>query len=284
MESSELKALLPPEELITEQVRIALEEDLGTGDLTAGLISGESGSVVQVVCREEAVLCGTAWFEEVFRQCDTSIAIAWSAADGDRVSPGRVLCQMQGKTRALLSGERTALNYLQTLTGTATLARRYADAVEGTGVRILDTRKTLPGLRLQQKYAVRCGGCDNHRIGLYDAVLIKENHILAAGSISAAMGAALEKAGGVEIEIEVEDLTELEQALEAGAVRVLLDNFDLDQLREAVALNAGRARLEASGSVGLDDIRRIAETGVDDISVGSLTKNVHAVDLSMRFV
>ena len=284
MKSSELKALLPPQELIAEQVRIALEEDLGTGDLTAGLISGESGSAVQVICREEAVLCGTAWFEEVFRQCDASIAMAWSAADGDRVSPGRVLCQMQGKTRALLSGERTALNYLQTLTGTATLARRYADAVEGTGVRILDTRKTLPGLRLQQKYAVRCGGCDNHRIGLYDAVLIKENHILAAGSISAAMSAALEKTGGVEIEIEVEDLIELEQALEAGAVRVLLDNFDLDQLREAVALNAGRARLEASGSVGLDDIRRIAKTGVDDISVGSLTKNVHAVDLSMRFV
>ena len=284
MKSSELKALLPPQELIAEQVRIALEEDLGTGDLTAGLISGESGTVVQVICREEAVLCGIAWFEEVFRQCDASIAMAWSAADGDRVSPGRVLCQMQGKTRALLSGERTALNYLQTLTGTATLARRYADAVEGTRVRILDTRKTLPGLRLQQKYAVRCGGCDNHRIGLYDAVLIKENHILAAGSISAAMSAALEKAGGVEIEIEVEDLTELEQALEAGAERVLLDNFDLDQLREAVALNAGRARLEASGSVGLGDIRRIAETGVDDISVGSLTKNVHAADLSMRFV
>ncbi len=284
MKSSELKALLPPQELIAEQVRIALEEDLGTGDLTAGLISGESSSTVQVVCREEAVICGTPWFEEVFRQCDASVAMAWSAADGDRVSPGRVLCQMQGKTRALLSGERTALNYLQTLTGTATLARRYADAVEGTGVRILDTRKTLPGLRLQQKYAVRCGGCDNHRIGLYDAMLIKENHILAAGSISAAMRAALEKAGGMEIEIEVEDLTELEQALEAGAVRVLLDNFDLDQLRGAVALNTGRARLEASGSVGLDDIRRIAETGVDDISVGSLTKNVHAVDLSMRFV
>ena len=284
MKSSELKTLLPPQTVIAEQVLIALEEDLVTGDLTAGLISGESVSTVQVVCREEAVLCGTAWFEEVFRQCDVSVVMAWSAADGDRVSPGRVLCQMQGKTRALLSGERTALNYLQTLTGTATLARRYADAVEGTGVRILDTRKTLPGLRLQQKYAVRCGGCDNHRIGLYDAVLIKENHILAAGSISAAMSAALEKTGGVEIEIEVEDLIELEQALEAGAVRVLLDNFDLDQLREAVALNAGRARLEASGSVGLDDIRRIAETGVDDISVGSLTKNVHAVDLSMRFV
>ena len=284
MKSSELKALQPPQELIAEQVRIALAEDLGTGDLTAGLISGESSSTVQVVCREEAVLCGTPWFEEVFRQCDASVVMAWSASDGDRVSPGRVLCQMQGKTRALLSGERTALNYLQTLTGTATQARRYADAVEGTGVRILDTRKTLPGLRLQQKYAVRCGGCDNHRIGLYDAVLIKENHILAAGSIGAAMQAALEKAGGVEIEIEVEDLAELEQALQAGAVRVLLDNFDLDQLRDAVALNRGRARLEASGSVGLDDIRRIAETGVDDISVGSLTKNVRAADLSMRFV
>ncbi|MCP3871150.1 MAG: carboxylating nicotinate-nucleotide diphosphorylase [Gammaproteobacteria bacterium] len=282
--STELKSHLPPAEAIGQQIRLVLAEDLGTGDLTAELIPTDSESSVQVVCRETAVLCGTAWFAEVFRQCDPGIELEWSAADGDLVSGDQVLCRMRGKTRALLTGERTGLNYLQTLSGTASLARRYAEAVAGTGVRILDTRKTLPGLRLQQKYAVVCGGCHNHRIGLYDAILIKENHILAAGSIAGAMAVALERAGGVEVEIEVESLEELEQALGAGAKRVLLDNFDLDQLREAVALNAGRARLEASGGVGLTAIRGIAETGIDDISVGALTKDVTAVDLSMRFV
>ena len=230
------------------------------------------------------MLCGTAWFEGVFQQLDPGVVVAWSAADGDRVAPGRVLCKIQGDTRALLSGERTALNYLQTLSGTATLARRYADAVEGTGVRILDTRKTLPGLRLQQKYAVVCGGCHNHRIGLFDAVLIKENHIIAAGSVMAALEAAMAFAGGGEVEIEVEDPDELRQALDAGVRRILLDNFDLEQLRQAVEINAGRARLEASGGVTLAGIREIAETGVDDISVGALTKDVTAIDLSMRFV
>jgi nicotinate-nucleotide pyrophosphorylase (carboxylating) len=203
--------------------------------------------------------------------------------DGERVEPGRVLCRLSGPTRALLTGERTALNFLQTLSGTATRARRYADAVAGLPVRILDTRKTIPGLRAEQKYAVRCGGCHNHRHGLYDAILIKENHILAAGSIGAALAAARAVAGGIRVEIEVESLPELTEALEAGATHVLLDNFGLGQLRQAVEANAGRARLEASGGVTLDRIRSIAETGVDDISVGDLTKDLVAVDLSMRF-
>ncbi len=275
---------IPAPELIAEQVRVALAEDLGSGDRTAALIPEAACSEVQVVCREQAVLCGLPWFNEVFRQLDDDVRVDWSGADGDPVAPGRVLCRMHGKTRALLSGERTALNYLQTLSGTATLARQYADAVMGTGVRILDTRKTLPGLRLQQKYAVACGGCANHRIGLYDAVLIKENHIIAAGSIALAMQAARAAAPDMEVEIEVENLDELAQALAAGAGRVLLDNFGLESLRQAVALNRGRARLEASGGVDLQHIRGIAETGVDDISVGALTKDVRAIDLSMRFV
>lgn len=276
---------MPDTESLRRQVALALEEDLGSGDLTAGLIDADARSRVEVVCREAAVLCGTAWFEAVFRQLDASVVIDWTADDGERLDPGQRICRMQGNTRALLSGERTALNYLQTLSGTATLARRYADAVAGTGARILDTRKTLPGLRLQQKYAVTCGGCANHRIGLYDAILIKENHIHAAGSIRAALQAAADTAPpGISIEIEVESLSQLEEALAAGAVRVLLDNFDLQQLGDAVKLNAGRARLEASGNVSLETVRAIAETGVDDISVGGLTKDVRAVDLSMRFV
>ncbi len=265
-------------------MRIALDEDLGSGDRTAALIGAGAVSRVELVCREQAVLCGRAWVDEVFRQLGGEMEIDWRYSDGDLVPPGAVVCRMSGNTRSLLSGERTALNYLQTLSGTASLARRYADRVAGTGVRILDTRKTLPGLRLQQKYAVACGGCDNHRIGLYDAILIKENHIQAAGSVAAAVTAALAMAPDIGVEVEVESLAELEQALDAGAKRVLLDNFSLEQLREAVAFNAGRARLEASGGVSFDTIREIAETGVDDISVGALTKDVTAVDLSMRFV
>lgn len=276
---------MPDPDSLRGQVAQALEEDLGSGDITAGLIDANASSRVEILCREAAVLCGSPWFDEVFRQLDAKVDIEWMALDGDLLAPGQLICRLSGNTRALLSGERTALNYLQTLSGTATLARRYADAVAGTGVRILDTRKTLPGLRLQQKYAVSCGGCDNHRIGLYDAILIKENHIHAAGSIGAALQAA-EKAApaGTSIEIEVESLAQLEEALANGAKRVLLDNFDLGNLREAVELNAGRARLEASGNVNLETVRAIAETGVDDISVGSLTKDVKAVDLSMRFV
>jgi nicotinate-nucleotide pyrophosphorylase (carboxylating) len=220
----------------------------------------------------------------VFQQLDPDIRVSWNAEDGSSVTENSVICEMEGNTRALLTGERTALNYLQTLSGTATLAREYADAVAGTGVRILDTRKTVPGLRLQQKYAVLCGGCYNHRIGLFDAVLIKENHIAAAGSITAAVQEALKTSSDLEIEVEVEDLAGLEEAISAGAPRVLLDNFRNDQLEQAVELNAGRARLEASGGISLETIRAKAETGVDDISVGALTKDVRAIDLSMLFV
>jgi nicotinate-nucleotide pyrophosphorylase (carboxylating) len=279
-----VRTQLPPADLIHKQVRLALEEDIGSGDRTAALIPESANSSVQIICRQSAVLCGSAWFDEAFRQLDSGIELQWAVADGDRVAPETVVCRLQGNTRALLTAERTALNYLQTLSGTATLARAYADAVEGTGVRILDTRKTLPGLRLQQKYAVACGGCDNHRIGLYDAVLIKENHILAAGSVTAAVEAAHAQAPDLETEIEVESLVEMEEAINAGARRILLDNFSPEQLREAVKINAKRARLEASGGVSLERIRAIAETGVDDISVGGLTKDVTAVDLSMRFV
>lgn len=278
-------SIRPDAVLISRQVALALQEDLGEGDLTAGLIEADADSRVEILCRQEAVLCGCDWFDEAFRLLDAGISIEWLARDGDRLQPDQTICRLQGNTRSLLSGERTALNYLQTLSGTATLARRYADAVAGTGARVLDTRKTLPGMRLQQKYAVTCGGCHNHRIGLFDAILIKENHIHAAGSAALALQAAREAAPeGVSIEIEVESLAQLSEVLEAGAERVLLDNFDLEGLRQAVKLNAGRARLEASGNVTLETIRGIAETGVDDISVGALTKHVQAVDLSMRFV
>jgi len=274
---------LPPIEHIQTQVSEVLREDLGAGDVTASLIPGDSRSAVRIVCREAGILCGSAWAEAVFRQLDPAIELQWSKRDGDRLAPDEVICRLVGGTRGLLSGERAALNFLQTLSGTASLARSYADAVAGTGVRLLDTRKTLPGLRLAQKYAVTCGGCHNHRIGLFDMVLIKENHILAAGSIAAALKAARAVARDLEVEIEVESLDELREALAAGAKRVLLDNFDLDRLRAAVAETAGRARLEASGGVNLDTVRAIAETGVDDISVGALTKDLRALDLSMRF-
>jgi len=271
--------------MVSRQVASALAEDLGTGDLTAELIDPGARSRVELICRQSALLCGIPWFNEVFRQLDPAIHIDWTVGEGERLGAEQRICTLQGNTRALLSGERTALNYLQTLSGTATRAAAYAERVAGTGVRVLDTRKTLPGLRLQQKYAVRCGGCANHRVGLYDAILIKENHIQAAGSIAAALAAAKTLAPpGIEIEIEVESIEELQQALEAGAGRVLLDNFELPRLREAVRLNVGRARLEASGGVTLETIRAIAETGVDDISVGELTKDLQAVDLSMRFV
>jgi nicotinate-nucleotide pyrophosphorylase (carboxylating) len=273
---------VPPEQ-IAEQVRLALAEDVGDGDRTAGLVPADAISDAVVVCREPAVLCGTAWVDEVFRQLSFEIAVSWLAADGDAVEEGATLCHLRGPSRPLLTGERTALNFLQSLSGTATVSRRWAEAVAGTGVRILDTRKTIPGLRRAQKYAVACGGCHNHRIGLYDALLVKENHIAAAGSVAGALRAAHGCARGLEVEIEVETLAQLEEALAAGARRVLLDNFPLERLREAVALNAGRARLEASGGVSLENVRAIALTGVDDISVGVLTKHIRAIDLSMRF-
>ncbi len=279
-----LAALVPDMALVKTQVRAALAEDLGRGDLTASLLPAEQVSRVELITREAAVACGRPWFDAVFRLLDPEVEIAWKVAEGERINAGQHLCLLRGRTRALLSGERTAMNYLQTLSGTATRARRYADAVAGLPVRILDTRKTLPGLRIQQKYAVRYGGCHNHRMGLYDAILIKENHILAAGSIRAALEAARALHPGVETQIEVEDLGQLREALEAGALLVLLDNFGLADLRRAVELNGGRASLEASGGISLKTIRAVAETGVDRISVGDLTKDVTAVDLSMRFL
>ncbi len=269
---------------IEDTVGRALAEDIGAGDLTAALIPESSPAQARVITREDAVLCGGAWFDAVFRLLDARVEITWLARDGEAIRAGQVLCRLAGPARALLSGERTALNFLQTLSGTATRARAYADAVRGLPVKVLDTRKTLPGLRRAQKYAVTCGGCFNHRFGLYDAVLIKENHIRAAGSIAAALRQA-QTAGApaVPVEIEVENLDELRAALAAGARRLLLDNFQLAALRQAVAEARGRATLEASGGVDLSNIRAIAETGVDFISVGDLTKNLRATDLSMRF-
>ncbi len=264
-------------------VAIALAEDIGTGDLTAALISEDARSEATVISREKAVLCGTAWFDAVFRQLDSNIEIYWQASDGDTISPNQALCILRGPSRALLMGERTALNFLQLLCGTATLARRYADAVAGTGATILDTRKTIPGLRLAQKYAVHCGGCQNHRIGLFDAVLIKENHIMATGSITNAIMEARRLHSDTTVEVEVENLAELQEALAAQPDIVMLDNFDLTTMAEAVTITAGRAKLEASGNINLDTVHPVAETGVDYISIGGLTKDVQALDLSMRF-
>jgi nicotinate-nucleotide pyrophosphorylase (carboxylating) len=264
--------------------RHVLEEDVGSGEITAALIPEATRGKAQIISREAAILCGSAWFDAIFAELDTDVRVSWQAHDGDSLQPGEVICQLEGRARSLLTGERAALNLLQTLSGTATLARRYADAVKGLPVRILDTRKTLPGLRIAQKYAVRTGGCHNHRTGLYDGILIKENHIAAAGSVQAAVEAARRLGTDLPIEIEVEALDQIPEALKAGADILLLDNFDLDQLRTAVTLNRGQARLEASGGVSLDTLREIAATGVDAISVGALTKNVRAVDLSMRFI
>ncbi len=265
---------------IEQTVRRALAEDVGPGDLTAALVP-EAAARARVIAREGAVLCGTAWFDEVFRQLDAGVRIEWLARDGDAVRAGQTLCRLEGAVRAILTGERSALNLLQLLSGTATRTREYVLAVRGTRAEILDTRKTVPGLRLAQKYAVRCGGGRNHRLGLYDAILIKENHIAAAGSVAAALAAA--RGAAVPVEIEVETMAQLREALEAGAVRILLDNFDPAGMRAAVAEARGRAELEVSGGVTLANARAIAETGVDYISIGDLTKNVRAIDLSMRF-
>lgn len=270
---------------VRRNVAAALAEDVGSGDLTAHLIEANRPSRGKVICREEAVLCGRAWFDACFETLDPSATIRWHFADGDRVTQGQTLCEIHAETRALLTAERCALNFLQLLSGTATITRRFVDAVAGTHARIVDTRKTLPGLRLAQKYAVKMGGGTNHRIGLYDAVLIKENHIIAAGGVQPALKAAQAQAPGAKfIQIEVETLEELTEALDAGATMILLDNMDLDTMHTAVKLNAGRAQLEASGGVSLKRVRAIAETGVDRISIGSLTKDVQAVDLSLRHV
>lgn len=267
---------------IASTVRRALNEDLGTGDLTARLLPEDAGGAAQVVSRDNAILCGVAWFNEVFRQLDERVRVDWLRGDGDSIEAGGAVCTLSGPVRALLSGERTALNFLQLLSGTATVTREYVSLIAHTKTRLLDTRKTLPGLRSAQKYAVSCGGGVNHRMGLYDAILVKENHIRASGSITA----ALEQAGETHrhIEIEVENEAQLIEALDAGAGTVMLDNFSLDQIRSAVQLNDGRARLEISGGVDKSGLRELAETGVDFISVGALTKNVRAIDFSMLLV
>ena len=276
----------PPPDL-ADQVARALAEDVGSGDLTAALVPAGRTGRATVITREPAVLCGRPWVDEVFRQLDASVRVEWVASEGASVAPDQLLCRLEGPARALLTGERTALNFLQTLSGTATVARRYAAVLDGLRCRVLDTRKTLPGLRRAQKYAVRVGGGANHRMGLYDGILVKENHIMAAGSIAAAVAAARAQGATVPVEVEGETLGELREALDAGADMALLDEFSLDDLRAAVAMNGGHPRgpikLEASGNVTFETLRAIAETGVDFVSVGSLTKHVRAIDLSMRF-
>lgn len=267
---------------ITANVRNALAEDIGSGDITAQLIPAAQRARARIITREETIVCGTAWVDEVFRQLDAGVTVQWQVRDGERAQADQTLFTLEGPARALLSGERSALNFLQLLSGVATRCREYADLVEGTAVQLLDTRKTLPGLRLAQKYAVTCGGCHNHRIGLYDAFLIKENHIAACGGIAQAVSAAHQIAPGRPVEIEVEDLNELRQALDAGADIIMLDELSFEDIRTAVALSAGRAKLEASGGINRDTLRAYAETGVDYISIGSLTKDVKATDLSMR--
>ena len=269
------------EQLNRVDIKPFLDEDIGSGDITAAIIPGTMTAEAEVITREDMVLCGQAWFDAVFRSLDAGVNINWLAAEGEAVGKDTVLCKLNGSARGLLAGERTALNLLQTLSATATVARQYADAVSGTGCKVLDTRKTIPGLRNAQKYAVACGGCYNHRIGLYDGVLIKENHIIAAGSIAQAIRSARELTS-VPVEVEVESMQEFLEAVAAKPDRIMLDNFNLEMLAEAVKLNSGAIELEASGNIGLDNIRAIAETGVDYISIGALTKHVRAVDLSMR--
>ncbi|TDR52454.1 nicotinate-nucleotide pyrophosphorylase [carboxylating] [Halomonas ventosae] len=276
------------QDALAEEIRDSaarlLAEDVGPGDITAQLVPEKQMARARVITREAAVLCGVAWVDELFRRLDARVALHWQAADGDHLSPGQAFLELEGPARSLLTGERAALNLLQTLSATATRTRHYVDLLEGTGVRMLDTRKTLPGLRLAQKYAVTCGGGHNHRIGLYDAFLIKENHIAACGGIEAAVKEARDIARDLPVEVEVETFEELDLALAAGADVIMLDNFSLDDMREAVRRTAGRATLEASGNVDEGTLRAIAETGVDCISSGALTKDVRAIDLSMRIV
>lgn len=264
-------------------VGTALAEDLGTGDVTAALIPETQTASARVITREAAIVCGTRWFDAVFRLLDARVAVRWRVADGAAVAPDATVCELQGPARSLVTGERTALNFLQTLSGTATTTRQYALRLSGTRTRLLDTRKTIPGLRRAQKYAVRCGAGFNHRAGLYDGILIKENHIAAAGSVRAAITGLRALAGRIPIEVEVESVAQIPEALAAGADMLLLDNFTLAAMREAVSLTAGRVLLEASGGFGLDDLRAVAETGVDFISVGALTKHLRAIDFSLRF-
>ncbi|HEV7609264.1 MAG TPA: carboxylating nicotinate-nucleotide diphosphorylase [Steroidobacteraceae bacterium] len=273
-------------DLIARQVAAALDEDLGAGDVTAALVPASQQVRAHIIAREPAILCGADWVDATFKQLDATIRLEWLAVDGDRLLADLAVVTLSGPARPILTGERTALNFLQTLSGTATAASRYVQAIAGTGCRILDTRKTLPGLRLAQKYAARCGGAQNHRMGLHDMVLIKENHIIAAGSIGAAIAAARRASPGVPVEVEVESLDEFTQALDAAPDIIMLDELSLADMRTAVERNRGRGsrvKLEASGSVTLATVRDIALTGVDYISIGGITKHVQAVDLSMRF-
>ena len=270
---------------LPEQVSRALREDIGPGDVTAQLIPATRTARAAVLCRENAVICGSAWFDESFRQLDTGVRVRWQVSDGESVAPGTVLCELSGPARVLLTGERTALNFLQLLSATATVTAQHVRAVAGTACRILDTRKTIPGLRTAQKYAVRCGGGQNHRLGLHDMILIKENHIAAAGSITAAVQTARAQSPGVLVEVETEDLEEFAQALDAASDIIMLDEFSLADMRRAVVLNrdcAHPAKLEASGGVNLPALAAVAATGVDYVSVGALTKHIQAIDLSMR--
>ena len=271
----------PPAEVIAEDVACALAEDLGSGDVTAALLP-DVADIAYLLCKEEAVVAGRPWFDACHRALDSEVAIEWRVQEGERVRAGTVLATLSGRARALVSGERASLNFMQTLSGTATTTAAYVEAVRGTRAKILDTRKTLPGLRLAQKYAVRCGGGSNHRIGLFDTVMLKENHIRAAGSLTAAVRAARAAQPALPLVVEVENLAQLEEALEAGCDRILIDDFDAATRREAVRIADGRIPLEVSGGVSLETVRGIAEDGVDCISVGGLTKHVHAIDLSLK--
>ncbi|MDF9388789.1 carboxylating nicotinate-nucleotide diphosphorylase [Vibrio sp. 1151_11] len=281
-----LKQQLPLE--ITRAVSDALREDLGgsldaTADITANLIPADARNTATLITREHGVFCGQAWAEEVFKQLGGEVKIDWHVQDGDQVKPNQILCTLEGPARALLTGERNAMNFIQTLSGCASITAQYAKQLEGTECRLLDTRKTIPGLRSALKYAVACGGGFNHRIGVFDAYLIKENHIIACGGITQAIGTAKQLNPGKPVEVETESLQELEEAIQAGADIIMLDNFSIEMMREAVAINAGRAALENSGNVTLETIGDYARTGVDYISVGALTKHIKALDLSMRF-
>ncbi len=278
-----MKFLQVPQSVIEENVFNALREDVGDGDITAELIPHDNISLATVISREACVFCGLDWFEETYRQIDEDILIDWCVDDGEHIEAGQIICTLSGSSQHIVTGERTALNFVQTLSATATVSARYAARVADTKTRVLDTRKTIPGLRMAQKYAVSCGGCENHRLGLFDAFLIKENHINACNGISNAVTEARFHNPELSIEVEVENLDELQQALDAGADRVLLDNFDIDTLKQAVQVCRGKIISEASGNITLDSIHAVAETGVDYISTGALTKDIKAIDLSMRF-
>lgn len=269
--------------VINSAVNAALDEDIGTGDVTAASFSNNETASAKVISREEAVLCGQQWFELAFYKLDPEIAINWKLNDGDQLEKGSIVCSLSGSAQAILTGERTALNFLQTLSGTATKTKIYVDRIAGTNAQILDTRKTLPGMRYAQKYAVRCGGGKNHRMGLYDAILIKENHIATAGSISKAVNEAKQQYPSIKLEVEVENADQLKEALSTQTDVILLDNFSLSELENAVAITDGKKKLEASGNMTLENIREVAKTGVDYISIGAITKHIQAVDFSMRF-